>query len=215
MTIAHIIQRSPAAFTSEDGSRVQIDAGELVGQYFATSWVDDQRPQSSYQVVRFTFATADQLGDVYSHLAFITPRTLWPTEAESVQHDPRFFDFAEVSVRGFRLCGTSIPPLRADRPDGVLERRWDGIITASLAFKRKKWGLEARLSVHTGDPYDLNLAYRIPLERLLWRPYAVFTDNNIIGEAAEFVNFKRIRSLSKHDKASGLRPGPIRILTPD
>ncbi len=211
MIITTIEQARPVSFTTQDGSGVSVGSGSIIGSYFISAHGGEGRKKADRQHLRLSFATADELGDVYVHLCLLTLRTLWPPEGTAVRHDIKFFDFTEASATNVELDGSTVPPLRVKRPDGILDRRWSGTIRAGLNCRLKKWGIDARLNIESGDPYDLNLAYKIPLVRLLWRPYAVFTDDNVFGETADHVWFERIRNLSKFDLQNGMCPGPIHI----
>lgn len=215
MIITRVHQSEAVRFVNQDHQLVEVGQGELVGSYFATSFRHStgQRPDEG-GLLRFTFATADEVGVVHVHISFLSIYALLPDGDQELKCDPNFFDFPDASIKPVELPTGSLPVLRFIGSHGLTERQLLRPTTVGFQCRLEKWGLDVRLRVRSDDPFDQTLAYKLPLSRLLWRPYGPGTIAGSHEVATDLIWFKRLAPLSDYDRSRGLQPGPIRVTLP-
>lgn len=88
-------------------------------------------------------------------------------------------------------------------------------------FRADESSLAVRLTVYIGDQTSgrqesyVTVEYDIPLERLLWRKAAKFSDDDVEPESEPYVWVKHIGTLSDPGVPKGLKPSPITVTPPD
>lgn len=203
----------PLRFTGANGIMVEAGPGDTVGILSVASFGDAERRFPDHRYIRMAFATASVESIMCRYVCLLPLWSLWPPIGVIARPaEGHFAPHARIKeVHDTR----GLPAIRLAGGREHVTEKWNKLNDVTMLFREAATGLDARLTVYADPGEYVSFDYHIPLAHLLWRRAPVYSADDIMAEAADYVDFVPLGPMSKHDFANGLAPGPIRVIAPE